>query len=488
VFRGASSRGLGIEVIAFGTIIALGVGLLVFQGIEVAETPQRGLGDPAYPLAGNPGYQVTHYDIAVRYEPSSDRLDGHTTITATASQPLARFSVDLWLPADAVEVNGRAATIHQRGGKLFVTPVAPIPPGQVMTVQVDYGGRPSQVPLGSISGPNPWVPTVDGVVAVAREPDGAAWWYPCNDYPTDKASFEITATVPDQLQAISNGALVTGGEPAAPGWWRWRWRETAPMATYLATLAVGHYDIVRRDTPVGPYLAAYARGLDPVVAANARTWIEQTPDIVAWLSSYFGPYPFDQLGGVISNAPGFTDSLETQTRPMYANGDNDFSQINVVHELAHQWFGDSVSLRSWPDIWLNEGFATYAEWMYQEHTGGKTTAAAAAEAYTQHPPDDAFWKVPPGRPDAADELSHSIYDRGAMALQAIRATVGDEKFFASLRAWTTEHHWGNADTAQFITTVSRVAGQDINDVARTWLFTPTRPPTPPGTSTPMAHR
>jgi aminopeptidase N len=468
------------EIVALGLIVALGIGLCVLQLVENARTPQRGLGDPNFPLAGNSGYDVSHYDIAVRYQPASDQLTGHTTITASSTVPLTRFSLDLWLPAGAVRVDGSAARFDQRGGKLLVSPETPVAPGRVMTVEVDYAGKPSEIPLGAIDGPKPWTRTPDGVVAVAREPDGAAWWYPSNDHPSDKAGFDVSATVPTGTQAISGGALVVGGEPVEPGWSRWHWHESAPMATYLAMLAVGHYDIVTRDTPVGPFLAAYGRGLDPAVRARVRPWIEQTPDIVGWLATYFGAYPFPQLGGVLPDSPDFTDSLETQTRPVYAGTRDDFTQLTVVHELAHQWFGDSVSLRSWSDSWLNEGFATYAEWMYREHLGGPSTEAAAAKVYTDHPAGDEFWSVPPGHPDTAHELSRPVYDRGAMALEAIRQAVGDEKFFASLRAWTTEHRWDNGDTAQFIRTVDRVSGQRIDELARIWLFTPGRPPPAPG--------
>ncbi|MBV9011279.1 MAG: M1 family metallopeptidase [Pseudonocardiales bacterium] len=440
-----------------------------------------GIGDPYYPHAGDGGYHVTGYDIHVHYDPSTDRLEGHTTVTAQATESLSRFDLDLRLPASAVTVNDRPAWIHQSEGKLQVTPAVPVLAGAPMTVRVDYAGVPSSVPDGP-GVPSPWVRTPEGAVAVG-EPEIAAWWYPSNDHPSDKATFTITTIVPAGLQVISNGDLLGGPEPAGPGWQRWRWQESQPMATYLAFIAIGHYDIVRRDTRFGLYLAAYDRELDPQIAGAARDSVERTPEIIEFLSGIFGPYPFHQLGGVVPDAPTLHFALENQTRPVYgpvffASG-QDVSV--VVHELAHQWFGDSVSVRHWSDIWLNEGFATYAQWLYTEHTGGPSAAQTAAEDYARYPAGDDFWRIPPGAPgDGVKAFNDAVYLRGAMALQALRTAVGDQDFFTALRAWATERADRNGSVRGFLAVLQHVSGKDVADVARSWLFTPARPSAPPG--------
>ncbi|MBV8993672.1 MAG: M1 family metallopeptidase [Pseudonocardiales bacterium] len=439
-----------------------------------------GIGDPYFPLAGNGGYDVTAYDIQVRYDPSTDRIEGHTTITARATESLSRFDLNLRLPASAATVNDQPAQIHQDGGELQVTPAAPALVGAPMTVQVDYAGVPSTIPDGPDM-PSPWVRTPDGAVAVG-EPDIAAWWYPCNDHPSDKATFTITAVVPTGLQVISNGALLGGPEPAGPGLAQWRWQESEPMATYLAFVAIGHYDIVRQDTRFGLYLAAYDQNLHPQLAQAARASVERTPEILEFLSGIFGSYPFHQLGGVVPDAPNLHFALENQTRPVYGEGffDGGPDVTVVVHELAHQWFGDSVSVHHWSDIWLNEGFATYAQWLYDERHGGPSAQQHAVQDYARHPASDDFWRIPPGDPGARAVLDDPVYTRGAMALQALRAAVGDQNFFAALRAWATERAGGNGSVPDFLAVIARVSGKNLNDVAQSWLFAPTRPPTPPG--------
>ena len=437
------------------------------------------IGDPYFPLEGNGGYDVTAYDIHVRYDPPTDRIEGNTTITARASVSLSRFDLDLRLPASAATVNDQPAQIHQEGGKLQVTPAAPVLAGAPMTVRVDYAGVPSAIPDGPDTS-SPWVRTTDGAVAVG-EPDIAAWWYPCNDHPSDKATFTVTAVVPVGLQVISNGALLGGPEPAESGLAQWRWQESQPMATYLAFVAIGHYIIVRQDTRFGLYLAAYDQNLKSQIATAARASVEQTPQILDFLSGIFGPYPFHQLGGVVPDAPTLSFALENQTRPVYGEAFFDTAPdvTVVVHELAHQWFGDSVSVLHWSDIWLNEGFATYAQWLYDERHGGPSAQQHAAEDYDSHPANDAYWKIPPGNPGAKAVLDDPVYTRGAMALQALRAAIGDQNFFAALRAWATDRAGGNGSVPDFLATVTRVSGKNIDNVARTWLFTPTRPPAAP---------
>ncbi|MGH3755193.1 MAG: M1 family metallopeptidase, partial [Pseudonocardiaceae bacterium] len=441
------------------------------------------VGDPYFPRAGNGGYDVTGYDIQIRYDTTTGRLEGHTTITAQATESLSRFNLDLRLATSAVTVDDQPARIRQDGGELQVTPARPVLAGQPMVVRVDYAGVPSDIPAGDgDGGTEPWRRTADGAVA-AGEPESAAWWYPSNDHPSDKAAVAVTATVPAGVEAISNGALLGGPEPAGPGWETWRWQAKEPMATYLAFVAIGQYDIVRRDTPAGPYLAAYAQGLTPEVAAAARSSVERTPEIASFLAGIFGPYPFSNLGGVVPDAPDMGFALENQARPVYSpafflTGDENIRV--VVHELAHQWFGDSVSVRHWRDIWLNEGFATYAEWLYTERTGGASAQQTAVARYARLPADADFWRIPPGDPGAARVLDGAIYSRGAMALQALRAKVGDEDFFTALRTWTTERRGGNGTVADFLAVVERVSGEQVDDVAQAWLFSPTRPPAPPG--------
>jgi aminopeptidase N len=439
-----------------------------------------GIGDPYFPHAGNGGYDVTGYDIQIRYDPLTGRLTGHTTITARATKSLSQFNLDLRLAASAVTVDDQPAKIRQDGGELQVTPDQPVRAGQLMVVQVDYAGVPSDIPAGDGEDP-PWLRTADGAVA-AGEPESAAWWYPSNDHPSDKATVAVTATVPAGVEAISNGALLGGPEPTGPGWERWRWQAKEPMTTYLAFVAIGQYDIVRRDTSFGPFLAAYAQGLDPQVATAARASVERTPEVISFLSEIFGPYPFTHLGGVVPDAPTMGFALETQTRPVYAPVffDGDENVRVVVHELAHQWFGDSVSVRHWRDIWLNEGFATYAEWLYSERTGGPSAQQIAAQSYALRPADTAYWQIPPGDPGAADVLDGAVYTRGAMALQALRVAVGDEDFFTALRTWVTERRGGNGSVADFLAVVERVSGEQIDDVAQAWLFSSTRPSASPG--------
>ncbi|WP_169736722.1 M1 family metallopeptidase [Pseudonocardia spinosispora] len=439
-----------------------------------------GIGDPYFPPAGNSGYDVTGYEIQLRYDPPTGRLDGRTTVNALPTENRAEFALDLRLPATQVTVNNQLARFHQDRGKLLFSPTRPVPTGRPMVVQVTYGGVPSEV-RDDLGHDPPWTRTVDGAV-IAGEPEGAAWWFPANDHPSDKATVAVTVTVPAGLQAISNGKLLAGPEPAEPGWQRWRWRASAPMATYLAFVAIGHYDIVTRDTPYGPYIAAFQDGLDPLTATVARAAVEQTPQIVGVLSGIFGPYPFDTIGGVVPDACAQQSALETQTRPVYGpqmfRAGADVSV--VVHELAHQWFGDTVSVHRWSDIWLNEGFASYAVWLYRERTGGPSAKQIADQTYLCNFANTDFWRVPPGDPGPDELFNSAVYSRGAMALEALRTRVGDDAFFTGLRTWVTERQGHNGTVADFLALLERISGKKVDDVAQTWLFAPVRPSTPPG--------
>ncbi|MFC4150240.1 M1 family metallopeptidase [Micromonospora mangrovi] len=433
-----------------------------------------GLGDSYFPDYGNGGYDVDHYDVRLRYEPATDRLSGTTTVLAKATQALSRFNLDFLLDVESVRVNGWPATFHREGvHELVVDAPRPITAGQQLTVVVKYAGVPSQV---TTPGWTSWKRTADGALAV-NEPESAWWWFPSNDHPKDKATWDISVSVPTGVEVISNGLQPRAPLPEAGNRTRWSWRSTRPGATYQAFLAIGQYDIVTDTAPNGqPVVNAYSTTLGEREPA-ARASIERTAEIVDWESGIFGPYPFEAQGGVAGPIDGIGFALETQTRPVFGpsfwrRGANPYV---VVHENAHQWFGDSVSVADWSAIWLNEGFASYAEWLWSEEQGEGTAQELFDFTYAGYPADDPFWQVLPGNPGADRVFDDAVYDRGAMALHQLRLAVGDDAFFRILREWTAGHRYGNGTIAQFQALAERLSGQDLDAVFTTWLFTAGRP-------------
>ncbi|HEY9367106.1 M1 family metallopeptidase [Streptomyces sp.] len=430
-----------------------------------------GIGDAYYPASGNGGYDVSHYDLRLKYQPATDLLEGTATLLATATQNLSRFNLDLGLRVSEVRVNGRKAAFAASGDhELEVTPATPLAKNTPVTVVVRYAGKPSELKIGGWSA---WHRTPDGGVA-AQEPDSAVWWFPSNDHPLDKATYDVSVSVPDGTQAISNGVLQS--QSSRLGWTRYNWRSNKPQATYLATLAVGKFDITTDKTAKGlPVLNAYSKDLGDNAGA-ARASLERTTEVAEWLEEVFGPYPFNALGGYVPNVTsGY--ALETQTRPFYsprqfANGAN---VSVVVHELAHQWYGDSVSVDGWKDIWVNEGFARYSQWLWSEKEGEGTAQELADYVYANRAADDPFWTVKPGDPGPDNQFHIAVYDRGALALQALRNDLGDEDFFAILKGWPTERAYGNAKVGDFVAYAERVSGKPLAGLFDTWLYQPAKP-------------
>ncbi|MFF7331197.1 M1 family aminopeptidase [Streptomyces sp. NPDC008150] len=449
--------------------LALGA-LLATAGPAAAATPGApGAGDPYFPLAGNGGYDVGHYGLTLGYDTASGHLDGRAVLTARATRSLSSFDLDLeGLTVTSVTVDRTRAAFRRDGQELVVTPRKALRAGQQFDVTVVYGGVPQPVtdPDGS---PDGWIPTDDGAF-VAGEPQGAMTWFPGDNHPADKASYDFTITVPAGTTAVANGVLL--GRRTAHGRTTFRWRQTEPMASYLATATVGTFDVKQYRTADG--VQVYS-AVDPREAAEADPVVDQLPAVLKWESGIFGPYPFRAAGSIVDDAPDVGYALETQTRPLY---DSAPSLSTFVHENAHQWFGDSVSLTSWQDIWLNEGFATYAEWLYSEQHGGRT-AQQSFDALYARAATSSLWAFPPADPGSGENIFASpVYSRGAMTLQELRNAVGDKVFLRILRAWATEHRHGNATTAQFVRLAERLSGQDLGSLFRTWLYTAGKPATP----------
>ncbi|HEU5038883.1 MAG TPA: M1 family metallopeptidase [Nocardioides sp.] len=453
---------------------AVGLGLLLPTGAAAARTADStgssGIGDPYYADYGNGGYDVDHYDIRVSYRPRTDRLAGTTRIRAHTTQELSRFDLDFVLPVSGVEVNHRPASFRRTGHELVVTPRTALRAGQAMTVEVSYRGKPSKV---RSHGAQPWIRTRDGAVAGGK-PEGAAWWYPANDHPRDKATYDVRVTVAKGLEAVGNGVLVS--TRATHGQRTWHWRETDPMAPHLAFFVVGQLDLRRTRVDGRPMVTAVAPGRPRREGRWATAALARTPEIVEYGARQFGAYPFAATGGVAAAVkPGW--SVESQTRPVYSrsfwhDGPNVYV---VVHQVAHQWFGDSVSVDSWRDSWLSEGFASYAEWRWSEmHAEGSGRQLFRA-AWDDHVGDGAFWRVAIGDPGAHQESNIAVLDRGAMALQALRVRIGGPAFFSVLRAWTTQHRHGNAAIDDFVALAEAESREDLGSFFDTWLHAPERP-------------
>jgi aminopeptidase N len=451
---------LGLGVVAAAASLAVAA-----VAIAAAFTPgSPGLGDPFFPLGGNGGYDVQHYGLTLDYRPAANTLTGTAVITAKATQALSRFDLDLRGFDVAVRVNGVPAATARDGQELVITPASGIPLGKTFTVTVDYSGTPSVVtdPDGSIEG---WVPTDDGAVSVG-EPQGSPGWYPCNDNPQDKATYDFAVTVPQGLTAMANGVLRS--QTTANGATTWTWRETDPMATYLATVDIGRFDLTVSSVDGVPTYVA----VDPQLAKGQV--LAKLPDILRFYSSIYGPYPFTAAGAIVDSAKNLGYSLETQTKPLFPYVPN---EATLAHEQSHMWFGDSATLGRWPDIWLHEGFATWSEWIWSEHSGNKSAAQWFKELYSTPAKDAAFWNPPPGDPgDPSLLFNGTIYYRGGMTLEALREKIGnDAVFFEIMRRQAQANRFGTVSTPEFVTLAEQVSGLDLDKFFQAWLFAPGKP-------------
>jgi aminopeptidase N len=451
------------------------LGLCVPGSPALAGTQDRpspgaaGAGDPYFPQQGNGGYDVSSYRLAVDYRPATHHLDGRATVAARATQALSRFDLDLrpWMRVRAVSVDGRPASFVQAAGsqEVVITPSRPLWPGRRFEVAVSYGGtaQPVTDPDGSLDG---WTPTSDGAF-VAGEPQGSPSWFPCNDTPTDKATFAVSITVPAGVTAMSNGRFL--GVRTAGGLSTWRWRLDRPIPTYLVTATLGRFDVSRGRTPAGvPYLNA----VDPTQAEDAAPVLALLPAIVDFFTRTYGPYPFDSAGAIVDNAPQVGYALETATRPVF---DSAPDEATLAHEMAHQWYGDDVTLQRWRDIWLNEGFAEFSTWLWAEHHGGPSAAERLQELLAE-PADSGDFDPPPADPGGADMIfSGSVYERGAGALQALREKVGDRTFFRIMRGWLRVHAYGNATVPQFVDYAGKVSHTDLTHFFDVWLYQEGKP-------------
>ena len=431
-----------------------------------------GVVDPYFPKAGNGGYDVSHYGLTLAYDPADGRLTGRAALTARATGHLTSFDLDLWgLDVTKITVEGAEAGFDRDGQELTVRPPHDLDKGETFGVTVEYAGRPRTItdPDGSKEG---WLRTADGALALG-EPTGSMAWFPGNHHPGDKASYDIAVTVPKGLTAVSNGELT--GERTVHDRTTFTWRTAEPMASYVATVAIGRYTVTRSTTKDG--LPVYT-AVDPSQVSASRAVLARFPEALEWAQYNFGPYPFSSTGAIIDRPGDAGYALETQNRPVHPGAP---TMEIFVHELAHQWFGDSVTPRTWQDMWLSESLATYAEWLWTEDEGGATAEQTFTDLY-DHGEDSypELWDFPPAEPSGAAHISADpVYQRGAMVIHRIRQTVGDDTFYDIVQGWAAAHRHGNADTDDFTAYVEEQApDEDFDEIWDDWLHGEGKPERP----------
>ncbi|HEY0644819.1 MAG TPA: M1 family metallopeptidase [Nocardioides sp.] len=428
-----------------------------------------GIGDPYWPLDGNGGIDVRSYAIDNRYGFASKRLSGRTTVRLVATSDLESFSLDFLLEVDEVTVDGTPAvhTTSDGGHELRITPGTPLAAGTAHTVVVTYDDHPASY---AYAGDNNWLASKREVVTM-NEPHMAPWWFPSNDHPLDKATVDVRITVPNGREVISNGELK--GRRVGRRSTTWHWRADEPMVPYLAFFAAGDFTIARGKHHGLPWLVAVSQGLSVGDERASMRLMKKTPVVIAGLEKDLGDYPFSVVGGLTTSLnPGF--ALENQTRPTYPAVGGSYTSL-VVHELAHQWFGDHIAVQAWRDIWLNEGFASFMEWRWDETHGGRPAAAILRSYYDNVSAQSEFWTVTVADPGADKVFDNAIYSRGAMTLQALRNRVGDAVFWKVIRTWIREQQGGNGATEEFEEVAARVSGQDLTGFFTAWLRTPSKP-------------
>ena len=428
--------------------------------------------DRLFPRTGSTAFDATHYDLRLNYVPRTQRLRGRAIVTARATRSLPRVELDFQgLRVSRVRVNGRAASFSRRAATLIVRPRGGALRAEGrFTVEVAYAGVPRPM-IDSDGSREGWIATNDGAHVVG-EPRGAQSWFPSNNLPRDKATLDLRMTVPAGIAVIGNGSLVS--RRSARGRTTWHWRERHPIATYLTTATLGRFAIARSSVGNVRFFDAVDSSITGEERAATLRTLARQPAIVESFAARYGPYPFDYAGAAVDRTNAVSYALESQSISNYHSPPP--AQL-VAHELAHQWFGNSVTPSEWSDIWLNEGFATWVQWDWiHRHDGDPVSPAERSRSFYQRDADDPLWSVPVARPASAREMFHeATYVRGAMTLEGLRQTVGEQTFLAILRAWTSENRYGNVTTADFTALAERISGQDLDAYFQDWLYDADKP-------------
>ena len=449
------------------------------QSVEPPSPGAAGIGAPLFPTLGNGGYTVEHYDLELRYATAAplQPLDGTVRITARATQALSQLDLDFAGDAvGAVRVNGQPASFTRQGEELVITPPLPLPRDQFFLITVvHFASSPKAIDPRSFV--TPFFVTPSGS-AWALQPNNAHLVFPSNDHTSDKATFSFRIDVPEGTTAIANG--VETDRRTADGRTTFWFEHDEPMATELAQVVVGAFTVVSR----GEHAGVPVRDVVPnQFAADLIPTLAVVTDHLDFMHGLVGDYPFSIYGSLVGDAR-FGFALETQTLSLYSSTSFRGTPASygpvMVHELAHQWFGNSVAPAQWSDVWANEGHATWYEMSFRfgldspAFIGRMQALYAQGDVYRR-----AFGPVAsPRAGDIASLFNNNVYNGGALALYALRQQVGDAVFQQIERSWVTTYRGKSASTADFIALASQVAGYDLTKFLTEWFYGTETPPMP----------
>jgi uncharacterized repeat protein (TIGR01451 family) len=502
----------------------IAAGALIASALVVTGAPAQGAdavagaltaGDTLFPNQGNGGYDVRDYDLRFAWTPGStlatSTIDATTTITAaTTGAPLSSFGLDFegsGLTVSAVTVNGVPATssrIDQAASvapappeahKLVVTPASPV--SGTFTVVVSYAGVPSTHvdQDGSWEG---WVPTDDGMIFMGQ-PVGSMAGFPNNNTPSDKATYTITLDVPSSITgtdgntssaaAVSNGVLESRTPSPDGTRTTWVWDQAQPMASELALVTIGRYDVHQSTITLssGRRIPEWSFIDSAQSTADKTTFTSRRSDLGAItrrLESIYGPYPFDSTGVVVDEVPDDVSyALETQGRSFFPDV-SELADGTLVHELVHQWFGDSVSPKVWNDIWINEGMAEWGTTWEASVLAAASPSPATVEntwfgRWSSPPPSSPAWATAPaGMTDTRSLYGYQTYVRGAQFWEALRTALGDDGFFTVVRRWQSQYAGGNGGARELEALAEGVSGRDLTAFFQDWVRDADKPAWP----------
>jgi len=438
------------------------------------------IGDRLFPYVGNTGYDVGSYEVSYDYDPDDVVMTGAVAITATATADLDSLSLDSAMASvESVTVDGVEAPFDTGGEKLLIEPTRRINDGASFVVKARFTVDRSTTPLSPLTDPadpvgiRPWVTWDDGF-ALMGQPDRAHVFFPMNDHPSDKATVTVHVTAPDTLVVAANGTE-TGRIPLDDSRATTTFATRDPIATEVFQVAVGDFALMQRDADGVSLLSWVPSGSE----REMDRYVDLVPRHVRWMTDQVGAFPYERYGVLVLPRDYQGVALETATMSTYGTLSGSVQEIDdlMLHETAHQWFGDAVSPASWDDMWLSEGHASFYGMLYQMEQGHADLDDTFRRAYEYDVENRPVTGPPTQLRDRRDVLG-STNAPGVALLFALRERVGASVFQEIERTFVEEHLHGSATTADYVEVASRLSGEPLNAFFDEWLTSEHTPEMP----------